>query len=147
MKYRLVFSGELIGSVHKEDCLAQLAELFGKDFDSVKAKLFRGRPIVVKKTSDQQVADRFVSAFEKAGAVLKIEVPGLGVIQRKPARSPDSKTPEPKAAWTQAERDTEATRLRPAMSRPGELPAAPAPKLTEDDMTRQRPVVPEQDDR
>ncbi len=142
MRYRLVFNGKLTGAVPKEDCLAQLARLFGKDFAAIESKLFRGKPIVVKKTSDEKVANRFVAAFEKAGAVLHIDIPDPAAIDAEPACEP-----EIKAVWTQEERDTEVTRLRPAMRRPGAPPVHDTPKLSEDDMTRERQAVPEEDDR
>ena len=142
MKYRLVFNGELTGEVPKEDCLVQLAQLFGKDFYKVESKLFRGKPIVVKKTSDEQVAKRFISAFEKAGAVLHIETPDLQASDSKPVP-----TPEPKAVLTQAERDTGVTRMRPTMKKSDILTVNKVPELTDVDMTRQRQAVPDKDDR
>jgi hypothetical protein len=142
MRYRLVFNGELTGAVQKEDCLAQLAQLFGKDFESIRSKLFRGRPIVVKKTSDEQVAKRFVTAFETAGAVLHIQDADSETADSTPAPEP-----EIKAVRTQEELDTEVTRLRPTMKRSDVSASKRTPTLSEDDMTRQRQAVPEKDDR
>ena len=142
MKYRLVFNGELTGEVQKEDCLLQLAQLFGKKFYKVESKLFRGKPIVVKKTSDEQVAKRFVSAFEKAGAVLHIETP-----DRQASDSKSVPTPEPKAVLTQAERDIEVTHMRPAMKKSDISAANKVPELSDVDMTRERQAVPDKDDR
>jgi hypothetical protein len=143
MKYRLVFKGELMPGTDMDDCLEQLTQLFGKKADAVRSKLFRGKPIVVKKTSDEAVAGRFITAFEKAGAVLHVQTLGLDFTSR--SENTPSKATE--NDQTEKDQDTEVTRLRPAMKRPEPKVLNREPELTEDDKTRQRKAVPDEDDR
>ena len=132
MKYRLVFNGELTGNVPKSECLAQLSELFGKDSSVIETELFRGKPIVVKNTTDAQVASRFMAAFEKAGAVLRVEAPDL-------AASKSSLKPDPEIQASVELRDAQATKLRPRMHRD-------SPKLSDQEETVRRTVSSFKDD-
>ena len=137
MKYQLVFNGELTGDVKKKDCLVQLAELFGKDFDSIESELFRDSPIIVKRTSDEQVANRFILAFAKAGAVLQVEISEPGSDAGGSSLAPK----KPEKIGTLRSRDTEITRLRPAVRKVELNPVFNSPKLSETDETRRRQVM------
>ena len=142
MKYRLVFNGELTGNVPKSDCLVQLSKLFGKDSGAIATKLFRGKPIVVKQTSDAQVASRFMTAFEKAGAVLRVEAPGLSSVASESSLSPVN----PEVMETDESPDTQVTRLRPVMRRVEAPPVHESPKLSDNEKTRRRQTVAAKDD-
>ena len=142
MKYRLVFNGELTGDVPKNECMAQLASLFGKEIVAIESELFRGKPIVVKKTSDEQVAGRYISTFQRAGAVLHFEIIGQDT-------GTDDLLSDAESAeeMTQEElRDTTVTRLRPPMRSVESQPVYELPTLSEDDETRRRMVISKKDD-
>jgi len=144
MKYRLVFKGELTGKNPQDQCLVELTKLFGRNQTELVGKLFRGRPIVVKTTSDRQVANRFVTAFEKAGARLHLEVLDQDAGPPPPVSAAKENISSPAV---EIDPDTEVTRLRPAMRRPDTAAKVAISNLSEDDKTRQRPAVPANDDR
>lgn len=73
IRYRLVFYGDLLPDVDREDCLQQLAAIFGHSVDRMRPFLFSGRPAVIKTVRQYDTAERFVDAFARAGAVLHVE--------------------------------------------------------------------------
>ena len=70
--YRLIFNGEVVDGLHEKDVKKNLASFFKGDVEKLD-QLFSGQPIVIKKAVHHQMAVRYKKAFQKAGAILKIE--------------------------------------------------------------------------
>jgi hypothetical protein len=69
--YKLVFRGEVLQGQHPAVVRKRLAEA-GSFSDDQLDKLFSGRPVVVKRTADTDVAARVQSMFRNAGARLRV---------------------------------------------------------------------------
>ena len=69
--FRLVFAGEVEDGQHPAVVRKRLAAVLKLD-DQRMDVLFSGKPVVVKKAADQQTALRYRSAFQKAGARLRV---------------------------------------------------------------------------
>ncbi len=70
--YRIVFSGEVARGHAVADVKHALARLFGVDTATI-ARLFGGRPVVLKQGVDAEEAIDFISALSEAGAVSRME--------------------------------------------------------------------------
>lgn len=70
--YRIVFSGEVARGHAVADVKHALAKLFRVDTGTV-ARLFGGRPVVLKQGVDAEEAIHFISALSEAGAVSRME--------------------------------------------------------------------------
>lgn len=70
--YRIVFSGEVTRGHAVADVKHALAKLFRVDTATV-ARLFGGRPVVLKQGVDAEEAIHFMSALSQAGAVSRME--------------------------------------------------------------------------
>ncbi len=70
--YRIVFSGEVARGYAVADVKHALAKLFRVDTATV-ARLFGGRPVVLKQGVDAEEAIHFMSALSEAGAVSRME--------------------------------------------------------------------------
>lgn len=70
--YRIVFSGEVARGRDVAGVKHALAELFRVDTGTV-ARLFGGRPVVLKQGVDAEEAIHFISALSQAGAVSRME--------------------------------------------------------------------------
>ena len=68
-KYKLIFSGQLLENVDKKSCVNGLAQIFKKKPEIIEKKLFSGKKVTVKVTTDRQVVDRYISAFKKVNLV------------------------------------------------------------------------------
>ncbi|MBU0990973.1 MAG: hypothetical protein KJ737_00650 [Proteobacteria bacterium] len=71
--YKLIFKGQLLANANKTDCIESLARLFKKNLSDIESRLFSGDDVMIKKTDDQAVVDRYIKAFHDAGAVLLVE--------------------------------------------------------------------------
>ena len=71
-EFRLTFSGEVVAGQHPAVVKQRLGKLLKLD-DERTAILFSGKPVVVKKSADAAMAQRYREAFEKAGALLSVE--------------------------------------------------------------------------
>jgi len=69
--YRLVFSAEVISGQHPAVVKKRLQAVLKLDDERMEA-LFSGKPVVVKKATDEATAVRYQTAFEKAGARLRV---------------------------------------------------------------------------
>ena len=70
-QFRLVFSGEVAEGQHQavvKKRLGAVLKLEGEKLDV----LFSGKPVVVKKATDEKNAARYQAAFQKAGARLRV---------------------------------------------------------------------------
>ena len=70
-EFELVFDGEILPGVEAPAVKKRLAALFKIDVAKT-ARLFSGAAHTVKKSVDAATAERYRQAFEKAGAVLRV---------------------------------------------------------------------------
>jgi TM2 domain-containing membrane protein YozV len=71
-KYRVVFKGEIQDGASPDDVKPKLAKIL-KLSDEKAAKLFSGKPIVIKKNASQETCKKIQAALKKAGAKCKIK--------------------------------------------------------------------------
>lgn len=90
-QYNLIFQGEIVAGAKLEDVKQNIAGLFNADAEKT-AKLFSGKPIVIKKNLDHENSNKYLTVLKMAGAIAKAV----------PVPSPD--TPET-ALQNQANKD------------------------------------------
>ncbi|MEM8766656.1 MAG: hypothetical protein AAGE43_04380 [Pseudomonadota bacterium] len=86
-RYRLVFRGEILEGQHKAVVKRRLTELLKLD-DARLAKLFSGKPIVLKRDVDRNTAARYQTLFKEAGGRLRVQ-------QEAPADADPAAAPDP----------------------------------------------------
>ncbi len=70
----MLFTGDLRPGVRAEDAKARLARLLQVDVATLEGVLgSKGELCVVKQGLDRAMADRYVAAFEAAGALCRVE--------------------------------------------------------------------------
>ncbi len=110
-RFAVVFSGQLVDGAERDSVRDNLAKLFKVEPAKV-AKMFTGKPVLIKKDLDEAKAKNYKAALAKAGAVAEI------VANDPPAAAPQSPAPTVAPATT-------------AKADPGEPPPPPvAPDLT-----------------
>ena len=94
--FEIAFSGETLEGENPEDVKARVGKMFNADAAKI-AQLFSGNRIVIKKNVNQQTAEKYKNALNKAGAAceLKSMTPAVKAPTAKPA-------PPPPAAQTVA---------------------------------------------
>ncbi len=70
--YRVVFEGEILEGSQVQEVKRALAKLYNTREDQVE-RFFSGKRLAVKKDVDYETAMKYVKAFERAGAVCRIE--------------------------------------------------------------------------
>ncbi len=95
-RYRIVFSGQLMHGVSREQAQANLARLFRADAARI-AALFSGRRISLKDNLQADEAERYRAALERAGALADI-LPMEAVEPFAPRQETDLATPRPEPA-------------------------------------------------
>jgi len=70
--YRVVFEGEILEGSQVQEVKRALAKLYNFRDDQVE-RFFSGKRLAVKKDVDYETAIKYVKAFERAGAVCKVE--------------------------------------------------------------------------
>jgi hypothetical protein len=70
--YRVVFEGEILEGSQVQEVKRALAKLYNMREDQVE-RFFSGKRLAVKKDVDYETAMKYVKAFERAGAVCKVE--------------------------------------------------------------------------
>ncbi len=70
-KLNVIFEGRLTGDLPLEQVKANLAAMFKMNGSQVES-LFSGKPIAIKRNVDKQLANKYVTALQKAGAICKI---------------------------------------------------------------------------
>ena len=70
--YRVIFEGEILEGSQVQEVKRALAKLYNKREDQVE-HYFSGKRLTVKKNADHETAMKYVKAFERAGAVCKVE--------------------------------------------------------------------------
>lgn len=113
-KYRVIFKGEVQEGASPDDVKPKLAKIL-KLTDEKAAKLFSGKPIVIKKNASQETCKKIQAALSKAGALSKI----------KKESPPKEEEPEFKIEGFQP-----TTAAAPVKIQPVELPGLPATKPT-----------------
>lgn len=70
--YRLIFEGRIVPGREIEEVRRNLRSLFNIDDDRIE-RLFAGQPILIKKDVDYETALKYKDAFERAGAICRLE--------------------------------------------------------------------------
>ena len=65
--FEVIFSGEVLDGFDAAETRAKVGQLFKAD-EAKLARLFSGKPVVIKKGLDEATANKYVGAFKKAGA-------------------------------------------------------------------------------
>jgi thiol-disulfide isomerase/thioredoxin len=71
-RYRLVFEGEILEGLQTEEVKRGLATLF-KASEAQIERFFSGKRLAVKKDVDHKTAMKYLKAFERAGAICRVE--------------------------------------------------------------------------
>lgn len=93
MTYKLIFKGELKDGRDQADVVSALAKLLKKSPALIHQRLFTGQPVPIRRVGTREQAQRYVAAFDRAGAVLHI------------AAEPEFDAESPPPARQQAEKD------------------------------------------
>lgn len=72
LRYKVFFTGEISEACDIKDVKRNIASLYKVDVRKVEM-LFSARPVVIKNDVDYQTAIKYKSAFEKRGAICKVE--------------------------------------------------------------------------
>jgi hypothetical protein len=70
--YRVVFEGEILEGSQVQEVKRALAKLYNRTEDQVE-RYFSGKRLTVKKDVDYETAMKYVKAYERAGAVCRVE--------------------------------------------------------------------------
>jgi len=70
--YRVIFQGEILEGSQVQEVKRALAKLYNKREDQVE-RYFSGKRLTVKKDVDYETALKYVKAYERAGAVCRVE--------------------------------------------------------------------------
>ena len=70
--YRVIFEGEILEGSQVQEVKRALAKLYNKTEDQVE-HYFSGKRLTVKKDVDYETAMKYVKAYERAGAVCRVE--------------------------------------------------------------------------
>ena len=71
-KFEVAFSGEIAEDADLEQVKARVAQMFKAD-EAKLAHLFSGKRVVIKKDIDQQTANKYQTALNKAGAMCEVK--------------------------------------------------------------------------
>ncbi len=71
-RYKLIFEGKIVTGRKIEEVKRNLSSLYKTDNKKIE-RLFTNQPILIKKDVDYQVAMKYKEAFERTGAICKIE--------------------------------------------------------------------------
>jgi hypothetical protein len=101
--FEVAFSGQIDDSADLGEVKARIAKMFHAD-ETKLAQLFSGKRIVIKKNIDQQIAAKYRSAFERAGAKCEVKSLSVGSNQAvETGRLPGAASPSPPAAAESAQ--------------------------------------------
>ena len=70
--YRVVFEGEILEGSQVQEVKRALAKLYNRREDQIE-RFFSGKRLAVKKDVDYETAMKYVKAFERAGAICRVE--------------------------------------------------------------------------
>jgi hypothetical protein len=91
-KFKIVFTGKIFKGFKIEDVKKRISSIFKMPPEKVE-KLFKGKPVTVKKNLDLDKARKYSKAFKKAGAVCTIAVQGERGARE--TRNPGFEVPKP----------------------------------------------------
>lgn len=91
-RFDLIFSGELVEGADPRQVRRNLEALFKTDAGAI-ARLFTGKPVVIRKDLDQEAAERYRAALQKAGALCRVrrietDQPGIAALGEDLDRTP-----------------------------------------------------------
>lgn len=109
--YAIVFSGQVVEGFQPISVKAHMAKMLKADADKMKV-LFSGKPVVLKRTPDKELAIKYGSALKKVGADVKVKA----IKQEAPATPPK----------TGADATPAGVPAAPTAADTGELTLAPA---------------------
>lgn len=107
-RFKIVFRGELAFGMSQGEVATLLRDRL-KFSDAALARLFAGKPVVLKGDLDEETAERYAKAFRNAGALCAVEPMTSGVAAVELAHRPGSPTPAmvcPKCGQGQPEAET-----------------------------------------
>lgn len=121
---KLVFTGVLLPGFERDQVIDNLAQLLEQSPANIRARLFAGHKVEIKRVADDATADRWCQGFARAGAVLNV-VPEEGDTGADAEQSPTRSEAKPRPVEEdrrvrQAEAATEA-----AASPPGAPTSSP----------------------
>ncbi|MEM7365549.1 MAG: hypothetical protein AAF525_16130 [Pseudomonadota bacterium] len=90
--YAIVFSGELVEGFQPISVKAHMAKMLKADADKM-AKLFSGKPVVLKRTADKKEAAKYGSALKKIGADVKVKIVKTPVSESTPTQPATTSQP------------------------------------------------------
>jgi hypothetical protein len=87
--YEVIFSGQIQEGAELNEVKARIATMFKADEVTI-ARLFSGKPVVIKKNLTAEAADKYSIAFTKAGAICELALMPEGTAP--PPTSADART-------------------------------------------------------
>jgi nitrate reductase NapE component len=129
--HTLIFQGKLKPKADRTLCVEKLAKLFKKDVGAMEARLFSGKKVVIGKTEDKSLVDKYVRAFDDAGAILQVITEETATDHNADA-GPSSPLPSRKPS----------SHARPDPKRPSKKKHAPAPQKKRSPHIRQSRLSP-----
>ena len=85
--FEVIFAGQIVPGAELEQVKARVAAIFKTDVAKI-AHLFSGSPVVIKKGIDQQLAQKYQTAMQNAGAICEIRDGSGPVVAATPATQP-----------------------------------------------------------
>ena len=92
--YRVVFEGKILEGNQVQEVKRALAKLYNGREDQIE-RFFSGKRLAVKKDVDYETAMKYVKAFERAGAICRVEEIETHTGQEQPLKL-EKETEEPK---------------------------------------------------
>ena len=74
-RYRVIFEGEILKGLQVEEVKRGLATLFKASEDKIE-RFFSGKRLAIKKDVDHETAMKYLKAFERVGALCRVEAMG-----------------------------------------------------------------------
>ncbi len=92
--FEVAFSGEILEGKNPEEVKVRVGKVFNADAAKI-AQLFSGKRVVIKKNLDQQTADKYRNALNRAGA--QCEIRSIAPIEPASSTAPTAPTIPPPA--------------------------------------------------
>lgn len=117
--FEVAFSGQVSDTADSDNVKARVGKMFNADAAKI-AQLFSGRRVVIKKNIDRPTAEKYQSAFAKAGAIAEVKsmatessvdiavMPAATVADTTPQPSDKAIPPEPVQSTPTSAEETDA---------------------------------------